>query len=195
MTPASAKVKRQNAAFGTPGNRKQRRSLGPPLITIERNVKMKRTILSLLVAGLFAGIGTSAMAQDAAAKKQDEAAQSGASGTDSNAQQPGEPADPSTKAPQAKSDEGAAGKKAEGDATNAPQAKSEDGAAGKKAEGDATNAPQAKSEDGAAGKPVESGATAAPSEEYTAALKACDNLTGNYKSKCVDEAKKKHGQM
>ena len=135
---------------------------------------MKRTILSLLVAGLFAGIGTSAMAQDAAAKKQDEAAQSGASGTDSNAQQPGEPADPSTKAPQAKSDEGSAGKKAEGDATNAPQAKSEDGAAG---------------------KPVESGATAAPSEEYTAALKACDNLTGNYKSKCVDEAKKKHGQM
>jgi len=140
---------------------------------------MKRTILSLLVAGLFAGIGASAMAQDAAAKKEDTAAQSKeAPGTNSNSQQPTQATDP-----------------AKSGATSAPQAKSEEESAGKKAEGDTTNAPQAKSEDGAAGKPVESGATAAPSEEYTAALKACDNLTGNYKSKCIDEAKKKHGQM
>ena len=49
---------------------------------------MKRTILFLLVAGLFAGIGTSAMAQDAAAQPA-ATAQSGASpGTNSNSQQP-----------------------------------------------------------------------------------------------------------
>ena len=55
---------------------------------IERYMKMKRTILSLLVAGLFAGIGTSAMAQEATAQPA-ATAQSGASpGTDSNSQQP-----------------------------------------------------------------------------------------------------------
>ena len=49
---------------------------------------MKRTILSLLVAGLFAGIGTSAIAQDAAAQPAAKE-QSGASpGTDSDSQQP-----------------------------------------------------------------------------------------------------------
>lgn len=49
---------------------------------------MKRTILSLLVAGLFAGIGTSALAQDAAAQPAP-TEQTGASpGTDSDSQQP-----------------------------------------------------------------------------------------------------------
>ena len=115
---------------------------------------MKRTLLALMIAGLFAGIGPSAMAQDAAAK---EATTAQTPGTDSNAQQPAEPADPG--------------------------------------QSNATKAPQAKSEEGSAGKKAEAGATAAPSEEYTAALKKCDALTGNEKSECVDAAKKKYGQM
>jgi len=32
-------------------------------------------------------------------------------------------------------------------------------------------------------------------EEYQAALKKCDPLTGAEKQKCIDTAKKKHGQM
>jgi hypothetical protein len=35
---------------------------------------------------------------------------------------------------------------------------------------------------------------AASSEEYTAALKKCDALTGTDKTQCVDAAKKKYGQ-
>ena len=84
---------------------------------------------------------------------------------------------------------------AQSGATNTPPAMSEEGSAGKQAEGDATNAPQAKSEEETAGKQAESDAAAAPSEEYTAALKKCDPLTGTDKSKCVDAAKKKHGQI
>jgi hypothetical protein len=99
---------------------------------------MKRTILSLLVAGLFAGIGTSAIAQDAAAQPA-ATEQSGASpGTDSNSQQP------------------------------------------------------AKS----AGDPAAGGATASKQEqEYLAAVKKCESLTGTEKTKCVDAAKKKNGQL
>ena len=63
------------------------------------------------------------------------------------------------------------------------------------AQSGATNTPPAMSEEGSAGKPAEGDATAAPSEEYTAALKKCDSLTGTDKSQCVDAAKKKHGQM
>ena len=48
---------------------------------------MKRTILSLLVAGLFAGIGTSAIAQDAAAQPAAKE-QAASPATDSNSQQP-----------------------------------------------------------------------------------------------------------
>jgi hypothetical protein len=110
-----------------------------------------------------------------------------------------QPADPveggATNTPPAMSEEGSAGKQGEDDATKAPQAKSEEESAGKQAEGDATDAPQAMSEEGTAGKKAESGATAAPSEEYAAALKKCDALTGTDKSQCVDAAKKKHGQM
>jgi len=84
---------------------------------------------------------------------------------------------------------------AQSGATNTPPAVSEEGSAGKQAEGDATKAPQAKSEEGSAAKQAESGATASPSEEYTAALKKCDPLTGTDKSQCVDAAKKKHGQI
>jgi hypothetical protein len=32
-------------------------------------------------------------------------------------------------------------------------------------------------------------------QEYQAALKKCDPLAGAEKQKCIDEAKKKHGQM
>jgi uncharacterized protein HemX len=32
-------------------------------------------------------------------------------------------------------------------------------------------------------------------EEYQAALKKCDPMQGAEKTKCIDEAKKKHGQM
>jgi len=99
---------------------------------------MKRTILSLLVAGLFAGIGTSAIAQDAAAQPA-ATEQSGASpATDSNSQQP------------------------------------------------------AKS----AGDPAAGGATVSKQEqEYLAALKKCEPLTGADKAKCIDVAKKKYSQM
>lgn len=61
---------------------------------------MKRTILSLLVAGLFAGIGTSAIAQDAAAQPAANE-QAASTATDSNSQQPAksaEQADPAIEA-------------------------------------------------------------------------------------------------
>lgn len=54
---------------------------------------MKRTILSLLVAGLFAGIGTSAMAQDAAAQPAAQEQAKAVTGTDSNSQQPAKSAE------------------------------------------------------------------------------------------------------
>ena len=53
---------------------------------------MKRSILFLLVAGLFAGIGTSAMAQDAAAQPAATAKSGASPGTDSNSQQPAQSA-------------------------------------------------------------------------------------------------------
>ena len=89
---------------------------------------MKRTLLSLLVVGLFAGVGTSAIAQNVTADTQPNA------GADSTAQQPADPA--------------------------------------------------------------AAGATASQrDQEYQAALKKCEPLTGAEKTKCVDAAKKKSGQM
>ena len=88
---------------------------------------MKRTLLSLLVVGLFAGVGTSAVAQNVKAGEQPNA----------DAATNSQPADP------------------------------------------------------AAG-----GATASKNEqEYLAALKKCEPLTGSDKTQCVNAAKKKHGQM
>ncbi len=44
--------------------------------------------------------------------------------------------------------------------------------------------------------PAAGGATASQREqEYLAALKKCEPLTGADKSKCIDTAKKKYGQM
>lgn len=44
--------------------------------------------------------------------------------------------------------------------------------------------------------PAAGGATASQHEqEYLAALKKCESLTSADKTKCVDAAKKKHGQM
>ena len=44
--------------------------------------------------------------------------------------------------------------------------------------------------------PAAGGATASQrDQEYLAALKKCDPLTGADKTKCVDAAKKKYGQM
>ena len=44
--------------------------------------------------------------------------------------------------------------------------------------------------------PAAGGATASQrDQEYLAALKKCEPLTGAEKSKCVDTAKKKYGQM
>ena len=89
---------------------------------------MKLTILSLLVAGLFSGVGTSAIAQNVTAGTQPNA------DADSTAQQPA---------------------------------------------------------DAAAG-----GATVSQRDkEYLVALKKCEPLTGADKTKCVDAAKKKSGQM
>ena len=88
---------------------------------------MKRTMLSLLVVGLFAGVGTSAIAQNVTA----------------------------------------------GDQPNA----------------DATTAQQP-------ADPAAGAATASQrDQEYQAALKKCEPLTGTDKTKCVDAAKKKSGQM
>ena len=89
---------------------------------------MRRTLLSLLVVGLFAGVGTSAMAQNVTAETQPNA------DADSNTQQTADPA---------------------------------------------------------AG-----GATAAERDQaYEAALKNCEPLIGTDKTKCVEAAKKKSGQM
>jgi hypothetical protein len=44
--------------------------------------------------------------------------------------------------------------------------------------------------------PAAGGATASQrDQEYLAALKKCESLTGADKTKCVDTAKKKYGQM
>ena len=46
------------------------------------------------------------------------------------------------------------------------------------------------------GDPAAGGATVSQQEqEYLAALKKCEPLSGADKTKCVDAAKKKHGQM
>jgi hypothetical protein len=52
---------------------------------------MKRTILSLLVVGLFAGVGTSAMAEEvkAGSEPKEPSRAIAPTGTDSSAQQPG----------------------------------------------------------------------------------------------------------
>ncbi len=64
------------------------------------------------------------------------------------------------------------------------------------AAGGATNTPPAMSEEGSAGKPAAGDATAPKGEqEYLAALKKCESLTDTEKTKCVDAAKKKHGQI
>ncbi len=81
-------------------------------------------------------------------------------------------------------------------ATNTPPAMSEEGSAGKPAAGGATNTPPAISEEGSAEKAAAGGVTAPQGEqEYLAALKKCESLTDTDKSKCVDAAKKKHGQI
>ena len=36
---------------------------------------------------------------------------------------------------------------------------------------------------------------AAKEQEYSAALKKCETLSGSEKAKCTEAAKKKHGQM
>ena len=44
--------------------------------------------------------------------------------------------------------------------------------------------------------PAAGGATASPrDQEYLAALKKCEPMSGADKTKCVDTAKKKYGQM
>lgn len=64
------------------------------------------------------------------------------------------------------------------------------------AQSGATNTPPAMSEEGSAGKQAEGGATVSGSEqEYVAALKKCESLSDTDKTKCIDAAKKKHGQM
>ena len=64
------------------------------------------------------------------------------------------------------------------------------------AAGGATNTPPAMSEKGSAGDPAAGGATVSKQEqEYLVALKKCEPLTGTDKSKCIDVAKKKYGQM
>ena len=88
---------------------------------------MKRTLLSLLVVGLFAGVGSSAVAQNVNA----------------------------------------------GDQPNA----------------DAATNPQP-------ADPAAGGATASKSEqEYLAALKKCEPLTGSAKTTCSENAKKKYGHL
>jgi ABC-type oligopeptide transport system substrate-binding subunit len=39
------------------------------------------------------------------------------------------------------------------------------------------------------------GADTTENPEYSAALKKCDSMSGAQKDKCIDSAKKKHGQM
>ena len=96
---------------------------------------MKRTLLSLLVAGLFACLGTVAMAQNVTAEDQPKADAA---------------ADPQTADPAA------------ADPSSPAQNDS---------------------------------ASAQKNEEYQAAMKKCEALDGNDKTTCMDEAKKKHGQM
>jgi hypothetical protein len=64
------------------------------------------------------------------------------------------------------------------------------------AAGGAKQTTPAMSEKGSATDPAAGGATASKSEqEYLAALKKCEPLTGAEKQKCIDTAKKKAGQM
>jgi hypothetical protein len=64
------------------------------------------------------------------------------------------------------------------------------------AAGGATTTEPAMSEKGSAADPAAGGATTSKSEqEYLAALKKCEPLTGADKTKCVDTAKEKYGQM
>ena len=64
------------------------------------------------------------------------------------------------------------------------------------AQSGATNTPPAMSEEGSAGKKAEGAATAPQGDqELLAALKKCESLADVDKSKCVDAAKKKHGEM
>ena len=85
---------------------------------------------------------------------------------------------------------------AAGGATNTPPAMSEEGSAGKPTAGGATDTPPAVSEEESAGKAAAGGVTAPQGEqEYLAALKKCEPLTGADKSKCIDVAKKKYGQL
>lgn len=101
---------------------------------------MKRTMLSLLVAGLFAALGSSTMAQNVTADEQPSA----------DAQTNTQP---------------------------------NDAAAG------AANEAQ----------PADSQADAASDtqreEDYQAAMKKCEEMSGDEKTTCMDEAKKKSGQM
>lgn len=92
---------------------------------------MKSTLLSLLVAGMIAGLGTSAIAQNVTAGDQPNADAANTQAADPQA------AEPAT------------------DTSNAAQ----------------------------------------KDEEYQAALKKCETLDGDDKTTCMDEAKKKYGQM
>ena len=56
------------------------------------------------------------------------------------------------------------------------------------------NSPQPQAQQPA--DPAAGGATTSQHEqEYLAALKKCEPMTGADKTKCIDAAKKKHGQM
>ena len=101
---------------------------------------MKRTLLSLLVAGLFAAIGPLAMAQNVTADEQPNA----------DAQTNPQPAD------------SAAGAAKESQPADA--------------QADAASDPQRE-------------------QDYQAAMKKCEEMSGNEKTTCMDEAKKKSGQM
>ena len=101
-----------------------------------------------------------------------------------------------TNTPPAMSEEGSAGKPTAGGATDTPPAVSEEESAGKAAAGGVTNTPPAMSEEESAGKAAAGDVTAPQGEqEYLAALKKCEALTGTDKSTCVEAAKKKLGEM
>ena len=97
-----------------------------------------------------------------------------------------------TNTPPAMSEEGSAGKPTAGGATDTPPAVSEEESAGKAAAGGVP----AVTEEGPTEKAAAGGVTAPQGEqEYLAALKKCESLTDTDKSKCVDAAKKKYGQL
>ncbi len=101
---------------------------------------MKRTLLSLLVAGLFAALGSSTMAQNVTADEQPSA-----------------------------------------DTQNTPQAN--DSAAG------------AATESQPADSQAEAASDSQREQDYQAALKKCEEMSGDEKTTCMDEAKKQSGQM